>query len=207
MSDKSEQIEVIKKIFELARNSSRRESGRLYDMRLHGKLQGALMVVGKEYFHELKDEVYNYLQDPCTTLRAEAVRTLGWNTRLGIKEFCLKQAPEIWLHDPEEEVKIAALSAWSECYSHSKDPKMLGILYKILSSHQYSILIRVSALSEFFNVSDGWVNKLESYNKIMSMDELEDQNEFDKMIEWGHIHKIMRECVPGWSLDSKYIRE
>jgi hypothetical protein len=114
----------------------------------------------------------------------------------------LNEAPKIWLNDPDEEVKSAALVAWAGYYSRSKNPKMLKILYAILNSNKHPIRIRSWALSLLFTVSDTWVNSMEAYD--LKFDEIEDPQEFTKLVDWPRIHKVMEDYVPGWqSVDPK----
>lgn len=200
MSERDEQIKAVRNVFEKIKKTPREKEGCPCDFDMVWAFHDAMSAVEKEGLYELKDVLYEYLNDPYPEFRADAVRTLGWNTRLGIDEFCLNDAPKIWLNDPDEEVRAAALVAWANYYSRSKNPNMLKTLYSILVSRGYSTLIRSWALNQFFYVSDGWLDGRVRYSA--AVDDVEDPDEFDKAVDWERVHRLMKQYVPGWSLDA-----
>lgn len=196
MSSK-QQIQGLKELFQKSRNSPRREDGRIADRKLYNTIGEALIIVGKEDIYELAEEIYPFLNDPFPEFRAEAVKTLGWSSRLGIKEFCKDQAYKIWESDPDEDVKIAAIGAWGDYYARTKNPDVLKKLYNITTSLEYSSEIRAWALEGLFEVADAWKNPREGYD-ILDLGDYKDPIEFNKVVDWNRVHHVMQECVPGW---------
>jgi hypothetical protein len=196
MSELTEQVRTLKAVFEKAKHTPRRESGRLTDLDLHGELQHALCVVGDKKLFELKDEIYPYLKDQFSEFREEAVRTLGSCNGLQLDEF-RDVAYDIWLNDPNENVKVAALNAWTGYYDGAKNPIILKNLYTIFRNEQYAIRIRVYALYGFMDVADAF-SYLAEPSEILFLTELEDQKELNKAIDWGKMNRLMQQYVPGW---------
>jgi hypothetical protein len=196
MSNK-QQISALKELFHKGKVAPKREDGRLADRKLYNAVGEALIDVGKEKLYELADEIYPYLNDPFSEFRAEAVRTLGWNTRLGIDEFCRDQAYQIWEKDDDEEVKLAALTSWGRYYSETKDSHVLQTVYNILISKQYSSEIRALAFRLLLDISDTLDRPKEAYS-VYKLGEIEEREEFDRAIDWDRVHRVMTECVPDW---------
>jgi hypothetical protein len=153
MSDRK-QIATLKEILKRGKEAPRDDENWINDLELHNAVGEALIDVGKEQIYELADEIYPYLNDPFSEFRAEAVRTLGWSSRLRIKEFCLNQAYDIWEKDPDEEVKIAALAAWIYFYSETKNPEILCKLYNILLEQKFYPRIGAYALDGILDIAD-----------------------------------------------------
>lgn len=197
MSDERFEIEDLKRIFENAKHAERDETtGHFMDLDFHDDVACAIIDVGKEKIYELKNEVYRYLNDPFPDFRAEAVRTLGYPTRLKLPEFRDK-AYEIWISDPDEDVKIAAISAWAGYYDFTSNADVLKKLYKIIQSHQNSVLIRIRAFFCLIYVAEKPQDMREGY-EILELRELESNQELDKAINWDRIDEIMEKYVPGW---------
>jgi len=155
MSERNEFIKTLKSIFDAAKKALREESGEFLESQFHCDFIDALIDVGKEKIYELKEEVYPYVKDTNSEYRAEAIRTLGWGTRLLDPDF-KSSVHDIWLHDPDEEVKIAALASWTDYYRYSEDPKILLELYHILISQDYSIEIKTCVLDGMFEVAGAY---------------------------------------------------
>ncbi len=197
-SERDTEIKALKAVFVQANNTSRREDHRFSDRDLYWDVAGALIDIGKKQFYELKNEVRFYLNDPYAEFRAEAVRTLGWNTRLGDHDFQKNEAYKIWLEDPDEEVKVAALSSWGTYYVATKDVWVLKILYNILKTkNKYSNRIKAHALDSFLDVADAMSSPSEGY-EILALSELETSEEFNNAVNWPRLHEIMKIYVPGW---------
>ena len=184
-------------VFEVARNAPRHSDGDFEDDNLHFNVAIALVEAGKLHLEELIDQIYLYVNDPSPELRMHAVTSLGWDTRLQVTNFCKNQAFNIWLKDPSEDVKTAALTAWAGYYSCDKSPKILKELYDIFISRSYSVYVRANALKSFFDVADAWVKRLEGID-ILELGDLETQAEFEQAVDWGRVNKVMEDCVPGW---------
>jgi hypothetical protein len=200
MSDRK-QIAALKEILKRGKEAPRDYKDWIKDRELHSEVRGALINVGKKQIYELADEIYPYLNDPFSEFRAEAVRTLGWSSRLRIKEFCLNQAYDIWEKDPDEEVKIAALAAWERYYSETKNAEVMRKLYDILTSKNHCIGIRTYALDGILDIADAREYPGEAYD-ILNLGDLEDHEEFDKAVDWDRVNRIMTECVPGWKKET-----
>jgi hypothetical protein len=196
MSDKK-RISSLKKFLRQGRNAPRDRWGWIEDLEMHSNIRGQLTNIGKDKIYELTEEVYLYLDDPYSEFRAEAVKTLGWNTRLGIDEFCKNQAFKIWEQDPDEDVRRAALGAWGNYYSMTKNKDVLQKLYDILVSEEYSCRTRAWALEDFLHVSSHFERPGGGYD-IFALGDLEDHEEFNKAVDWNRVSQIMTECVPGW---------
>jgi hypothetical protein len=200
MSDRK-QIATLKEIFKKAKEAPRDDENWINDLKLHSEVRGALINVGKKQIYELADEIYPYLNDPFSEFRAEAVRTLGWSSRLAIREFCLNQAYDIWEKDLDEEVKIAALEAWCYYYSETKNKDVIKKLHDILLSKIYPSQIRAWALKAFLEVS-GFLEGPRERHRTLDLGDLEDPGEFDKAVDWDRVNRIMTECVPGWKKET-----
>lgn len=201
MSDRKTKIIELKKIFDAAKNCPRRDNGRLLDRQLNDEIWDALIDVGKEELYELKDEVFPYLNDPFSEFRAEAVKTLGWNSRLKIPEF-KDVAHKIWKDDPDEDVKEVALAAWIDYNYNTHDPKILEEMYDILTSQKYPIGIRVYGLHGIFMISGSYTNTREGYEVIGMISEVEEYDNsherLDNLVDWDKVNQIMKDNVPGW---------
>lgn len=196
MSTTINEINKLKKIFETAKNTSRNSRYYLKDLELHNELTEALIDVGKNRIFELKEEIYPYLTDNFPTFRLEAIKSLGWDTRLKLLTFKSK-AYEIWKTDPEEEVREVALIAWAGYYYETKDPKVLQELYDIAKSENFSVETRRSALVCLMDVANTQVDKSEQTRILF--DESEEHSEFNALVDWDLINQIMKTCIPGWS--------
>jgi hypothetical protein len=196
MSDKK-RISSLRALLKRGKNAARENGGWFEDLELHSAIGDALIDIGKDGIYELTDEVYLYLDDPFSDFRAEAVKTLGWNTRLGIDEFCKSRAFKIWEQDPDEDVKRVALAAWSNYYARTKNKDVLKILYDIVILKEYSCIIRAWALHGLLNVSDRFARPGKGH-EILAMGDLDDNEKFNKAVDWNRINCIMTECVPGW---------
>lgn len=191
MESRSTQIRALKEVFLKAKNAKRDKDGIFLDLNLQGEIFEAFDIVGRENLFELKDEIYSFLKDPCEDFREEAVKTLGWNTRLNVEEFCKKEAFEIFLNDPDSDVKACALNAWATTYFEEKNPKALQILYEILKDENYDSIVRFYALYDIFRISFEYENTSELY-EFDELGEVEDPKEFTEAVDWERIHKIMK---------------
>lgn len=196
MSD-YEKIQALKEIFDKAKISSRRPSGKLENLYFHSDLVGAIIKVGEEKLYDLKNELLIYLSDQCPELRSEAVQSLGWDTGFNDKEFQKNEAYQIWLNDPSEDVRRVALVAWARYHAFSKNPIVLKHLYNIFRSEEYSNDIRAHALKKFMDVADEDYYPGEAI-RILELGEIEDKKTFLASMDWGKINRIMDQYVPNW---------
>ncbi len=211
MSDsRTQKIKALRKVFEDAKNAPRRNNFRLLDRDLNYELGCALIEVGKDHIYELKDEVYPYLKDPFAEFRAEAVKTLGWDTRLFDKDFCEKEAYQIWLTDSDNDVKRVALSAWADYYRDTKDPFVLKNLYDVFVSDRHTPLMRAWALDCFINVAEasdypqGFCDDSVFDNCYLEDREYLGNDQFlSEQVDWQKVHSIMEKYVPDWRATTK----
>ena len=196
MSKESEQVRSLRDIFNRAKTAARDEDGHIEDIYLSASLRSALVAVGDNLLHELKDEVYPYLNDVLWEFREEAVRVLGSCNGLKLPEF-RDLAYKIWLNDENSDVKAAALDAWAGYYSGTKDPFVLKILYNIFISEKYTVWIRVKALYGFMKVVDQFLPARER-SDILDLNDLEDNKLVTKAIDWNKVKRIMKQYIPGW---------
>lgn len=205
MSNRTQHIEALRKVFHDSKMAKRYKNGALDDLDLHGALQDAFADVTRQKFHELKDAVRLYLNDVCPEYRAEAVKILGWDTRLFDQDFCKEEAYHIWLDDQDEDVKCSALNAWSDYYRDTKNSFVLQTLYDVIISDQYSPRIRAWALYRFINVAEAsdYPRGLCDIN-VFDNCYLEDREYVgnDKFladqVDWHKVHGIMDKYVPDW---------
>lgn len=195
MSTNYEEIIELEIIFKQALNAQRDIDGYFSDLDLHGKLADALIDVGKKKIHVLKEELYPYLKDIYPPFRVEAIKSLGWDTRLKLPTFKNK-AYEIWKTDPEEEVREVALISWAGYYYETKDPEVLQELYDIAKSENFPVETRRSALVCLMDVANTQVDKSEQTRILF--DESESHIEFNAIVDWALINQIMKTCIPGW---------
>jgi hypothetical protein len=201
MQNTKHEIEKLRKIFERAKNAPRDEQGWFEDLDLHREVGHALIVVGKREIYELEAEIYPYLEDPLADFREDAVTTLGWNNGLSIDDFRCNKAYGIFLKDPDNDVKVAALNAWGSYYAETKDSEVLKILYDILRSDQYYIRIRRYAYTLIYEVADAFTNRFYEINEILDIEGIiKSIEQFNASINWKRINKIMQDCVPGWNV-------
>jgi len=78
MPYQASQHKEIKDILKKALVAPRDETGWLLDSKLQSKLWDVIFQVGKEKIIELKDDVAQFLSDPCSEIREVAVKALGW---------------------------------------------------------------------------------------------------------------------------------
>ncbi len=225
MSNKSEQTEALKKILEQAKLSPRDQKGYFKDYNFSGDLGDALFYIGKGKIYELKDEIFPYLKDVEPSLRRTAIRALGhgWGKGLNLPEF-KDIAYEMWLNDPDKEVKEVALSEWIPYYAGTKEPLILKCLYNISYSDQHTIHARVVALlgvmevanavesaKEVHDVFDlerlaGDISKVsgleDDYDEKINRINMDNIKMFNAAINKGHyynkINSIMKKYVPNW---------
>jgi hypothetical protein len=196
MSERIEQIEALKEVFDKAKNAPRDEDDCFIDLHLRGALFSAIYHVGKNGIVELKDEVFSYLKDPYDDFRLYAVTALCGCNGLQLDEY-KDIAYEIWLNDLNDDVKAIALNSWAEYYINTKNPIILKYLYNVFTSEKYSIRVRVYALYSFMDVADSFSHLGES-SEILGLTELEDHNALTKAVDWGKINRLMQQYVPGW---------
>jgi hypothetical protein len=196
MSDKK-RISSLKEFLRKGRNAPRDHWGWIEDLEMHSNIIAQLTNIGRDKIYELAEEVYLYLDDPYSEFRVEAVKTLGWNTRLGIDEFCKNQAFKIWEQDPNEDVRVVALGAWSNYYAMTKNKDVLQKLYDILVSEKYYCRARAWALEGFLRVSSHFEGSGRGYD-FFALCDLKEHEEFNKAVDWNRVSQIMTECVPGW---------
>ena len=172
MSNKLQQAEALKKIFEKVKYCSIDKDGYLEDFNFASDLDEALFNVGKEKIYELKDEVYPYLNNIDPSFRETAIRALGfgWGKGLNLPEF-RDIAYKMWLNDPNDRVKEAALDEWITYYAGSKEPVILKCLYNIIYSNQCTIHARVVALLGFIEVAHA-VSSAQEVRDIFDLEEL-----------------------------------
>lgn len=193
--ERRREIERIKEIFKKAGYADRDDDGYFSDLDFHGAVGDALIDVGKEKYFELKDEIYPYLNDIYPPFREDAVNTLGWR---GFELPTFKdKLHEIWLNDPDKDVKAAALANWAGYYVNSKNPKVLKELYDIFISEEEPIKIRKKALVSLINVAglcpDGYEQR-----RIFFNIKAETHEEFNQEVNWDLVNHIMKSHVPGW---------
>jgi hypothetical protein len=196
MSNKRRQVNKIKKAFEIAKRATRDSEGYFEDLDLHGDVQDALAGIGKGGLYEFKDEIFSYLTDPFAEFREEAVKTLGWDTRLHVPDFQDK-AHEIWLNDPDEDVQVAALVAWSAYYIDTANVEVINELYKIFISRNYSVRARTFALQAIIDVAEAPADRREAY-RILSLTRLKEHSKLEEAIDWDRVRTLMKKYVPGW---------
>ena len=225
MSSKFQQTETLKQILEQAKLTPRDQKGYFKDYNFSGDLGDALFYIGKGKIYELKDEIFPYLKDADPSLRETAVRALGrsWGKGLNLPEF-KDMAYEIWLNDPDNGVKEAAIDEWITYHVGSKDPIILKYLYNIVYSDQHTIHTRVVALLGIMEVANA-VESAQEVHDIFALEELagdtskishkeNDRTEkvermdienikmFNAAINKGHyynkINSIMKKYVPNW---------
>jgi hypothetical protein len=196
MSNKRRQVNKIKKAFEIAKRATRDSEGYFEDLDLHGDVGCALGEIGKEKLYEFKDEVFSYLTDPFAEFREEAIKTLGWDTRLHVPDFQDK-AHEIWLNDPDEDVKRAALNAWACYYIDTANVEVMKELYNIFISRDNPIELRTHALAALIDVAEAPADRREGYH-ILSLGDLEEHSELEEAIDWDRVRTLMKKYVPGW---------
>lgn len=195
MLDRNQRIDEIKEIFELAKSAKRDCNDRFEELNLHMEVGDILNEVGKLKLYELKDEVKLYLSNKAADLRLEAVKTLGWGNRLQIPEF-QPLAHSLWLGDPDEEVRVAALAAWCGYSINTQNIIMLKELYEVLISRDHSIRIRTYALHCIMLVAGAYVDARESY-EILSLSGMSGHEIFENGVKWEQIRRVMRECMPN----------
>lgn len=197
MSERNDMIIELEAIFDKARTAERDEEGYFIDLDMHGAVGSALIGIGKEKINELRVEVYPYLNDPLPDFREDAVMTLGWHSRLMLPEF-RDIAREIWLNDPNEDVRVVALIAWiGYYYFEPKDPKVLLELYEILTSGNFPIRARKHALIGLLDFSNINPDRTEQRDIALEMD-LETHEEFNAIVDWNKVNRIMQTCVQSY---------
>jgi len=196
MSSRTEHIKALKAVFDKAKNAPRDENGYFQDRDLHNDVGDALIDVGKEALYELKGEIYSYLSDIFPDFRGDAVKTLGWDTRLKVPEF-RDRAYEIWLSDPDDDVKAVSLSAWAGYYIGTSNPQVLKILYDILCNEKYDAYIRTHVFTRLLEVAEYDAHRdITSY--MMLIDESRTNEALNKVIDWNLVKSIMEKYVPGF---------
>ncbi len=227
MSNKLQHTETkaLKQIFDMAKIAPRDKDGDFENFEFNNEVDMALFEIGKKRLYELKEEVYPYLKDACIRLRIQAIRTLGYDCGdgLNLPEF-KDMAYEIWLNDPDNGVKEAAINEWVTYHVGSKDPIILKYLYNIVYSERYTIHARIVALlgimevanavesaKEVHNVFDlerlaGDISKVsgleDDYDEKINRINMDNIKMFNAAINKGHyynkINSIMKKYVPNW---------
>lgn len=191
MLDHEKEINEFRELFVKARHAPRRKN-EFEDLRLKDRLVTAIGNVGLARLEEFKHHLYFYLNDPSPYIRGYAIESLGYSDGFFDPEF-KDRAYQIWKTDPDEIVRATALVAWVEYHVGTQDPKALKILYDILTSKKYSVMVRKNALCSLLEVSGMY---LEDITKIMVMGSLT-PHQFEKAVEWDKVNHIMDAYVPG----------
>ncbi|HKY70158.1 MAG TPA: hypothetical protein VJ205_04600 [Gammaproteobacteria bacterium] len=198
MPYQASQHKEIKDILKRALVASRDETGWLLDSKLQSKLWDVIFQVGKEKIIELKDDVAQFLSDPCSEIREVAVKALGWPSKLALSDFREKKAYDMLCHDPDYDVKYVALVAWATHYFNTQNPEILTKLYRILISHQAAIRLRAGALVELLHVGDPFYDRLETY-RITIAEQLHmktSHEAFNEAVDWYRVKDIMERFAP-----------
>lgn len=195
MSKSDDEIKRLKDIFNKAKSAPRDESGYFDDLDFHNDVAGAIITIGKKNLFELKDELYPFLKDQYAPFRQYAVNSLGRHLQLPTFR---DKSYEIWLNDPDEDVKESALSNWAGYFLGTRNPAVLKILYEVLSNDEFSVSIRQSALFSLTWVAgDNFINERGNRELMFSLD-TDDPEEFEKWVDWSFVINIMKTCIPNW---------
>ncbi len=191
------QIKKLKDALQSGIKTPRDNEGYLQDLEMHQVIYGAIIDVGKYQLFELEREVYPYLYDVYSGFREEAVITLGWSTSLAIPEFCRSQAYKIWMGDVDDDVRVAALVAWSWYCISVKDSGFLHVLLAILRGNDFSFRMRVHALKSIYDAGNVFSN-VRQVHSIFDLLDLEDPTEFENAIDFSHVEKTVHNCIALW---------
>lgn len=160
------------------------EDAVLFEQSLH-----IISIISQYQIVELADEVFKIME--IKDLRSLAIETLGFWLHL---PWFKEQAYEIFVNDPDLEVKFSALLSWTSYYTGSKDPIVLEKLYMILINDNNPIPIRKVALTGILNVSD--FNYKKSDPVMANLMNITSKKPFHEQIDWSIIIKIMKTYVP-----------
>ena len=191
------QTKKLKDILQSGIKKPRDNEGFLENLEMHQVIYGAIIDVGKYQLVELEKEIYPYLYDAYSGFREEAVIPLGWSTSLAIPEFCRSQAYQIWMDDLDDDVRVAALVAWSWYYISVKDHRFLDVLFAILRNNDFSCRMRVHALKSIYDAGNVFSN-IKKAHSIFDLLDIEDPTAFENAIDLEHVEKIVHDCITLW---------
>lgn len=192
MQSKNAEIESLRKTLKLAKT----------DLYVNGKLNrslfsdslSAVSLIGKDKIYELSKEVYDLLDSLDGVIRETVVTTLGLITCLHLPKF-KETAYKVWLEDEDENVRQAALAAWTSYYTDTKNPTVLKILYKILIDENYPVDHRRTAMQYIFYVSQEPSNFYDPF-KSKHFYMVSSHEEFNQKVDWNEIKSIMKKYAP-----------
>lgn len=197
MLEKNAEIKRLKDIFIKAKTAPRDEAGYFDDLDFHVEVGSAIVAVGKMKIYELKDELYLFLTDQYAPFRQDAINSLGRSINLMLPTF-RDRAYEIWLNDPDENVKIEALSTWVGYFLESRNPEVLKILYNVIINRKSSVRIRKNAIFSLTWVAGkNFIDEHGNRDIMFSLD-TDDPEEFGKWVDWSLVINIMKISIPDW---------
>ena len=156
----------------------------LFEQSIH-----AISMINQYQIFELAETVFKIIV--IKDLRSLAVETLGFWLHV---PWFKQSAYEIFVNDPDLEVKFSALLSWVSYYTGTKDPIVLEKLYTILINDNNPIPIRKIALTGILNISD--FNYKQSDPSMANLMNMISKKTFYEHINWEIITNIMKTYAP-----------